>query len=253
MTPLPDHDRFRDLSYQDFRHLADDPNISKYNRIGFPDSYRQGFEAAIFRDICGKLPGLNEREQTILDIGPGCSELPFFLVELCRQRQHRLIGVDSAEMLAHLPNDAFIKKIEGPFPGCIEALRASAPDGVDTILCYSVVHYIFAEYDLAEFANAAASLLNHGGAMLLGDIPNVSMRKRFFSSPRGKLYHRQFSGVDEDPISLSTETEDGKINDAVILNLIAAFRHQGLDAYVVPQAGDLPMANRREDVLVRKN
>ena len=89
--------------------------------------------------------------------------------------------------------------------------------------------------------------------MLLGDIPNVSKRKRFFSSEQGKQFHRIYSGVDEDPVELAAESEDGKINDAVILDLLAIFRKLGTDAYVVPQADDLPMANRREDILIRKN
>lgn len=253
MTAGSGHDRFRDLNYEEFRRLADDSGISKYNRIGFPDSYREGFEAAILRDIRGKLPGLDERECVVLDIGPGCSDLPFWLVDLCRERQHHLIQVDSVEMLAHLPDDEFIHKIEGPFPDSLEALHECAPHGVDVILCYSVLHYIFMDYDLTTIADAAASLLNQGGAMLLGDIPNVSKRRRFFSSDQGKQYHRAFSGIDEDPVELSIESEEGKINDAVILNLIAAFRKLGLDAYVVPQAEDLPMANRREDILVRRN
>ena len=253
MTSDSEHDRFCNLNYQEFRQLAADPGLSNYNRIGFPDGYRDGFEATIFRDIRVKLPGLDGPERTVLEIGPGCSELPVYLVELCRKQGHRLLQVDSAEMLAHLPDDDFIGKIEGPFPNCMDVLRAHAPQGIDIILCYSVLHYIFVDYDLAEFAVAATSLLNQGGAMLLGDIPNVSKRKRFFSSEAGRRYHREFTGRDEDPIELRTECEDGKFNDAVILDLLATFRKQGADAYVLPQPSDLPMANRREDILVTKN
>jgi hypothetical protein len=251
--PISDHERFRDLNFEDFRRLANDPNISKYNRIGFPDSYRDGYERAILRDIRDKLPGLDTRGQVVLDIGPGCSDLPLWLVDLCREHSHTLIQIDSAEMLSHLPDHEFVRKIEGSFPDCKEALNTCAHEGVDIILCYSVLHYIFAEHDLGAFATAAATHLRPGGAMLLGDIPNVSKRKRFFSSEQGKQFHRIYSGVDEDPVELAAESEDGKINDAVILDLLAIFRKLGTDAYVVPQADDLPMANRREDILIRKN
>jgi hypothetical protein len=252
MTSDPDLDRFRDLSYQEFRRLAADPEISKYNRIGFPDSYRAGFEAAIFRDIRAKLPGLDGGKRVVLDIGPGCSELPIFLTELCREQGNRLIQVDSAEMLAHLPDDEFIRKVEGPFPDCMALLCEDAPNGIDVIVCYSVLHYVFVDADLIEFAIAAASLLNHGGMMLLGDIPNVSKRKRFFSSDAGRQYHREFTGRDEDPVELRTECEEDKINDAVILELLAALRQDGVDAYVLPQPSELPMANRREDILIKR-
>ena len=252
---MPDSDleRFSDLSFEDFRRLANDLEISKYNRIGFPDSYREGYESAILKDIRDKLPGIEKRNQVVLDIGPGCSDLPLYLVDLCCKQDHALIQVDSAEMLSHLPDHEFVRKIEGSFPDCMEALRGCAPDGVDIIVCYSVLHYVFMDHDLGAFAAAAVSLLRPGGEMLLGDIPNVSKRKRFFSSEQGKQFHRAFSGLDEDPMELSTESEDGKINDAVILDLLAVFRKLGTDGYVLPQAEGLPMANRREDILVRKN
>ena len=41
-----------------------------------------------------------------------------------------------------------------------------------------------------------------------------------------------------------------KIDDSVILLLLSRARNQGFDAYVLPQRQDLPMANRREDVLI---
>ena len=43
-----------------------------------------------------------------------------------------------------------------------------------------------------------------------------------------------------------------KIDDSVILSLLNRARSQGFDAYVLPQRPDLPMANRREDVLIRR-
>jgi hypothetical protein len=44
--------------------------------------------------------------------------------------------------------------------------------------------------------------------------------------------------------------EAGKIDDAVIVSLLLRCRLAGFDAYVLPQGPDLPMANRREDVLI---
>ena len=35
--------------------------------------------------------------------------------------------------------------------------------------------------------------------MLIGDIPNISMRKIFFSSSAGKDHHKKFINVDDDP------------------------------------------------------
>ena len=41
----------------------------------------------------------------------------------------------------------------------------------------------------------------------------------------------------------------GEIDDTVICALLTRARASGFDAYVMPQAADLPMANRREDLL----
>ena len=46
--------------------------------------------------------------------------------------------------------------------------------------------------------------------------------------------------------------EPGKIDDAVILGLLARSRAAGFDAYVVTQPEELPMATRREDILIRR-
>jgi hypothetical protein len=47
--------------------------------------------------------------------------------------------------------------------------------------------------------------------------------------------------------------ERGKIDDAVVLALVARARAQGFDAYIIPQPDDLPLANRREDILMRRS
>src|ERR1700738_1663277 len=92
------------LTYADFARLAADGRLSKYEKIGFPDSYRSGYEAAIFADIRTKLPRLGARGLTVLEIGPGCSDLPLMLIELCAAQGHQLHLVDSGEMLALLPD-----------------------------------------------------------------------------------------------------------------------------------------------------
>ena len=51
---------FSSISYEDFRRLAKDESLSKYERIGFPDAYRSGFEEAIYADILAKLSNLNK-------------------------------------------------------------------------------------------------------------------------------------------------------------------------------------------------
>src|SRR6266436_3535528 len=101
------YQRFADLSFDDFRRMALDSSLSNHEKAGFPDAYREGKGSVIFDDIRSKLISLNTRGKTVLDIGPGCSELSLTLIELCRQNNHSLVLVDSEEMLSQLPDESF--------------------------------------------------------------------------------------------------------------------------------------------------
>jgi hypothetical protein len=240
---------FSKIGFDDFRRLAVDPELSKYERIGFPDSYREGKEEAIFADILRKLPALGAQRQRVVDIGPGCSELPKMLIDVCERQQHSLELVDSEEMLALLPERTFVSKTAALFPQCpsfIEALRGAA----DVIICYSVLHYVFVDTQVFRFLDAALSMLAPGGTLLIGDIPNISKRKRFFASETGVRFHREFMGTQGKPEVHFNRIEDDQIDDAVIFALVTRARAAGFDGYVVPQDPTLPMANRREDILI---
>ena len=240
---------FDDIGFEDFRRLAQQPGLSKYERIGFPDTYRQGHEAAIFRDIRAKLGGLEVRGRRVLDIGPGCSDLPQMLIQLCGTQGHTLHVIDSAEMLAHLPEGQDLHKHAGMFPNCPEFLQAHQ-GAFDVVLCYSVLHYVMVDVAFFRFLDQALALLAPGGQLLIGDIPNVSKRKRFLASETGIAFHKQFMQTEQAPEVQFNRIEPDRIDDAVVMALLQRARLQGFDAYVLPQAADLPMANRREDVLI---
>jgi 2-polyprenyl-3-methyl-5-hydroxy-6-metoxy-1,4-benzoquinol methylase len=243
--------RFEGLTFDDFRRMAADDSLSRYEKIGFPNSYREGKAAAIFEDIQTKLRNLGGKGKTVLDVGPGCSELPSMLIDLCRRQGHELIMVDSAEMLAQLPDESFVKKIAAYYPRC-DALFEEFTGKIDVMLCYSVLHYIFAESNIWDFLDQSLKLLSAGGEMLIGDVPNVSKRKRFFSSAAGIKFHQEFTQTNEVPNVEFNQIERNQIDDAVVLSLLTRARSQGFDAYVLPQAAALSMANRREDLLISR-
>jgi len=243
------YQRFSNLTYDDFRELAKDSSLSRYEKIGFPDSYRDGKERAIFEDIKRKLPWLSEKNKVVLDVGPGCSDLPLMLIEQSEKLSQKILLADSDEMLELLPNRSFIKKYPGIYPKSItdfDQLKGK----VDVIIVYSVLHYIYVDGNLNSFFDKSLSLLSSGGQMLIGDIPNISKRKRFFCSDTGKKFHHDFTKSENDPIVEFNKIEDGQIDDSIVMGLINRARLQGFDAYIMPQQADLPMANRREDVLI---
>lgn len=245
------YSRFSNIGYEDFRAMAQDRTLSRYEKVGFPDTYRSGREKAIFDDICSKLPALGRKNSLILDIGSGCSDLPRLLMERAEQNSQRLILIDSAEMLNQLPDVPCVSKIAARYPECPELFEAYG-GRVDAIITYSVIQYVFAEGNIFDFLDRSLKLLAPEGRMLIGDIPNISMRKRFFASGTGEAHHHQFTGTDEKPVVAFNCPEPGNIDDSVVFSLAARARAAGFHGYILPQAQDLPMANRREDILIIK-
>ena len=241
--------RFANLGFEDFRRLAADQSLSAYEKIGFPNSYREGREPQIFADIVAKLPPLQRSGSVVLDIGPGCSDVPKMLIAHSRELGQELHLVDSAEMLVQLEDSEGLHKTAAFYPDCPELL-AQLRGRTDAVIVYSVLQYIFVDTNLFRFLDQTLTLLAPGGSLLLGDIPNVSMRRRFFASDTGKQFHRDFTGGEEDPVVVHGQVEDGQIDDAVVFAILQRARAAGFHAYVIPQPSQLPLANRREDILI---
>jgi 2-polyprenyl-3-methyl-5-hydroxy-6-metoxy-1,4-benzoquinol methylase len=229
--------------------LATRTDISAYEKIGFPDSYRKDREGYIFDDILAKIPIMHQKNKQILDIGPGCAELPRLLAEFCQAQGNQLFFIDAPEMLELLPQTDFIKHIPGKFPSETSNFIETYSGKIDVIICYSVFHYIYVEGNIYKFLDDALSLLADGGAMLLGDIPNISKRKRFFSSNNGRDFHQKFMNTTDAPRVQFNCLEPEGIDDGVISGIVQRYRCAGFDVYILPQPVCLPMANRREDLL----
>jgi len=98
-------------------------------------------------------------------------------------------------------------------------------------------------------------LLNYGGKLLIGDLKNLTKRNRFFASHTGKVFHQNFVQSDSIPVPEPINFPDfcENIDDGFIFGILQRYRSQGFESYLVPQEDDLPMANRREDILIIKN
>ena len=250
MTKKQSH---KDINFASFKAMAKDKNLSRYEKIGFPKEYRQGKEEAILLDIMQKVPLLKDAKKiNILDIGPGCSDLPNYITDLCKKNKNTLTWCDSSEMLVNLPNEKFITKIAGPFPETFAALKKTNPCGFDVIICYSVFHYIAFEFNIFDFLDKSIFLLKDGGQMIIGDIPNFSKRRRFFASKNGVKFHQDFMKTEELPNLEYNMVQEKTIDESMLDAMIARARFNGCDAYLMPQNSKLPMSNRRDDLIIRK-
>ena len=238
-------------SYEEFRERAKNPAFSLNEKCGFPEAFRSGQSARIFADICSKLIVLANPGIKLLDIGAGCTELAHHIIEATGRHGQSLTVIDSPEMLSLLPDGSHLTKIEGPFPDCTQ--KIALPLGpFDAILAYDVVQTVFRDSNLFAFVDSAVQLLKDQGRFLIGDIPNATMRKRFMVSASGKVFHESHYPDLPEPSIVFNSLEPAQIDDGVILGLIARMRAAGLHAFVLPQRSDLPMATRREDILIMR-
>jgi hypothetical protein len=155
-------------------------------------------------------------------------------------------------MLDLLPDEPFIVKIPAYYPDGCPQLFAEYAGRINVINSYSVIQIVFSEGSIYRFFDQSLRLLADGGQMLVGDIPNISKRKRFFSSENGIRFHQNFMQTEEKPQVQFNTLENDQIDDAVLLSLLMRARAAGFDGYLLPQPPDLPMANRREDLLIYK-
>jgi len=241
--------KFENLDFAAFKRMALDATLLPNEKIGFPEVYRKGKEQLILQDILSKLTNLKLPNKLFLDIGPGCSELPKLLLNQVQETNSKAILCDCQEMLSYLPDASYIQKIEGPFPKCWNSLKPYS-GLINSIVVYSVLHYVSSDARIT-FLDRCFDLLAPGGQLLIGDLPNYSKRVRFFSSQAGIAFHQEYTGTSEMP-NLSPSSSKEMFDDESILHLVKHVRARGFDAYVLPQANDLPMANRREDILIAR-
>jgi SAM-dependent methyltransferase len=250
-APAP-FERFSGLDYEAFRRMAADPTLSSHERSGFPDALREGAEGLILDDIEAKIPALRDaRGLSVVDLGCGANPLTEAIIRRCHERTHRLTLVDSPEVLAHHQAVLDVRLVAGRFPGA-PFLLADAVGACDAVIAYSVLQVAFAEASVHAFVDAALTLLAPGGRLLLADLPNASMRRRFLHSAAGRAFHREYTGRDDEPPVTWARQLVGALDDGVLFGLVARARDAGFHAWLVPQGEGLPMANRREDLLIAR-
>ena len=143
--------------------------------------------------------------------------------------------------------------IAGKFPDSFNKLE-NYKNNLDVIIAYSVLQHVVLDSNPFSFIDKALELLSSGGVLMLGDLPNISKRNRYFSSEKGINAHYDYvQSSDKKPPLVNFPDTYEKIDDGIIIGIMTRYRALGFETYLVPQAIGLPMATRREDILIYKN
>jgi cyclopropane fatty-acyl-phospholipid synthase-like methyltransferase len=236
-----------ELSYQDFKQRACDNSLTRREKVGFPESYRNGKEEFIINDICSKLEILNHSEQNVLDIGCGCSELVDFFINFSIANNKNLFLVDSEEMLSQITSENISNERIHTFSGKFPEMNLPQVK-FDAIVAYSVIPIVFLDQSIFKFIHSCLDLLKPKGRLLLGDLPNISKRTRFVSSNEGQLFLSNDTSQNE-KVNYSVDGKE-RMDDSVVLSILSRYRNFGYETYLLPQDNRLPFANRREDILI---
>ena len=234
-----DYARFAELSFDDFRRLAHDEALSPYERIGFPDAYREGVEA---RDLRGHPPQAaraRRRGQGRARHRPRLQRAAAMLRRRCAaSAATACVLVDSAEMLAApRPTARRLRKVPGRFPDDRRRLRRGARGSVDAILVYSVLHYVFVERDVFAFLDRRPRAAG-AGRRAARSATSPTPRCASASSPPtpARASTRSFTGDDpQPPVVASTCSSAATSTTRSCSALVLRARAAGFHAWLVPQ------------------
>ncbi len=201
----------------------------------------------IVGDVVAKL-GI-EPHHSFLDVGCGGGQVLVPVSYLVRSAT----GIDHPAVIEWIRRrhaDPDLKLIGGNF------LDLAIDERFDRVLSYGVVQCLASADEVGAFVLKAASLLAPGGRLLIGDLPNFDLKRRFMESATGRAFHaawaRRKAEADRTAAPEPATPADGDLphfDDALMLRLVGSLRARGFSAYLLPQPPDLPCGNTREDLL----
>lgn len=227
------------LSWVLYSELAKRENPAE--RVGRP--VRAYDSEGLVLDEILRITSFQER-RSILDIGCGCGNLAIKLAEIAQRNNQDLTLLDIEPVINKLESNmsepllASSKRIHGIFPTKLDAPLGS----YDLIVAYSVMHYVDSP---TNFILHACKLLQKGGMIFIGDIPNLDKRIRFNKGNSYSLLSR--AGIRQ---LYSKSVLSDNFSDRKLMKLVRKLRCLGFDAYLYPQHRNLPHSGSREDLVV---
>ena len=233
------------ISFMNYGKLAKNrvPHIVAAGR----SELQKEVEKLIFFDICQKL-NITPADH-VLDIGCGPGNITIPISFICK----KMVAIDHPNTIKKLSirysdHDSF-ELIGGNF------LNFDIENKFNKIIIYSVIQYLSNIKEVLAFILKAMALVEPGGSILIGDIPNSTKKARFLKSDYGKIFVVEWNkNIENNPLEFDIKQDDDnlqvELNDKTILWLVGNIREKGFNAELISQPSSLPFGHTREDILI---
>ena len=127
------------------------------------------------------------------------------------------------------------------------------------ILIYAVLQALSTKDELFLFLAKVMDLVDAGGRVLIGDVPNYDKLNRFLATERGNSFSKEWDKLKKEENSKEVEVtkffSDDNVSsivfdDQLIFEILKFFRENNFNSYLLEQKHNLPFGNSREDIIV---
>ena len=213
--------------------------------------FQRNEEKKILPEIIKNL-NLNKNDK-LIDIGCGSGSITMHI----SKKVNTVTAVDFPKILDALKARSKKKKIKNINYISGNFLNLKIQKKFNKILVYSVIHYMRDLNQLKILIRKMLKITLPNGKILLGEVPNISKKKRFLNSKIGKKIDQSFK-VDVErlnkkyPKSMNLNNKFISIDDKDLSSIIFYCNKLGADAYILPIENGLPFCNTRVNILIKK-
>ena len=205
----------------------------------------------IVKDISLKL--ILSKSDDVLDVGCGDARILNQIKPLVKS----VTGIDHHLIIKKLKKK--YKKIKF-ISGDIKKDHSKINKKFNKILLYSVIHYFKDKKEVLKIIKILLSKLNSSGMLLIGDVPNKNMKKRFKKTNEYKKINGQWirnlrKKFQKEKNFLKNIIKDKNlvlIDDKFIFKLFKMYNNKKYECYILNQNNLLLQNNTRLDILIKK-
>ena len=202
-------------------------------------------------DVAKKL--ILNKDDNVLDIGCGSGDIAISISEKVKT----ITVCDHENVLKRLeqknPKGNFSYVPENFLKADFKKIKYSK------ILIYAVLQSLSTKEELFLFLEKVKDLVDEGGRILIGDVPNYAKLNRFLATERGNVFSKEWNKLKKEEnskeVAVTKFFSDDNVSsivfdDQLIFEILKFFRDNNFNSFLLEQKHNLPFGNSREDIVV---